>query len=53
VPLHLEVGEPQSVDVVDVMHQSSELHILIQFCLLSYLIQLTRRVYPALMISLL
>ncbi len=48
VPLQLEVSKPQSVDPVDVMQQSGELHILVQCCRLSYLRQLAWRVYPAL-----
>jgi hypothetical protein len=48
LPLQLRVGEPQSVDSVNVMHQSGELYILVRSCRLSYLRQLTRRVYPAL-----
>ncbi len=44
MPLQLEVSKPQSVDPVDVMQQSGELHILVQCCRLSYLFQLTRRV---------
>jgi len=48
MPLQLEVGKPQSVDPVDVMQQSGELHILVQCCRLSYQRQLTGRVHPAL-----
>ncbi len=48
VPLQLEECKPQSVTPVDVMHQSGELHILVRFCRLSYLFQLTRRADPAL-----
>jgi hypothetical protein len=48
VPLQLEVGEPQSVDVVDVMQQSREFCILVLCCRLSYPFQRTGRVDPAL-----
>lgn len=48
LPLQLEVGIPQSVDPVDLMHQSGELHILVRLCCLSYLRQLTWHVYPSL-----
>jgi hypothetical protein len=37
VPLQLRIGEPQSVDAVDVVHQSGELHTFVRFCRLSYL----------------
>ena len=48
VPLQLRVSKPQSVDVVDVMQQSSELCILVLSCCLSYPFQRTGRVDPAL-----
>jgi len=46
VPLQLQVDEPQCVDPVDVMHQSCEPCILVRFCRLSYLFQLTWRADP-------